>query len=388
MDDFYNKCLTSSIEKICYFGYFFLLFGIILFLLNIYAVIKMTIYYGKMNFENTILLLSSIQSLLLIIQMITSYNYFISIFLFIQILAMCLINNKFKKISEGYIDIKYTNVTKIIIVINIVYLIVFNIIYKFITTNHLFYSNIVYYLLEIGTSFFLAYHCRIFLDYIKQDTSKDKKKPPTNENVDINKKPPERKISDKGLIIITTGDELFYLIKKRQLTLLYLSNIICSFLEFLFEFILNFMNPNENSFYLVNYLYHFIFFIHNSIIFICFYWIVREQYSSNLETNIIGNKEEKKEKLIDNQFIKEEKINIKEENERITGYLNDDKALLRKTSTESSEGEDKNKGKENEVNKKGIVRKISRNDTFDENEEITVPNLINIEDLPSNENDN
>ena len=147
------------------------------------------------------------------------------------------------------------------------------------------------------------------------------------------------------------------------------------------------MNPNENSFYLVNQLYHFIFFIHNSIIFICFYWIVREQYSSNLETNIIGNKEEKKEKLIDNQFIKEEKINIKEENERITGYLNDDKALLRKTSTESSEGEDKNKGKENEVNKKGIVRKISRNDTFDENEEITVPNLINIEDLPSNEND-
>ena len=61
------------------------------------------------------------------------------------------------------------------------------------------------------------------------------------------------------------------------------------------------------SFYLVNYLYHFIFFIHNSIIFICFYWIVREQYSSNLETNIIGNKEEKKEKLIDKQFIKEEK---------------------------------------------------------------------------------
>lgn len=65
----------------------------------------MTNYYGKMNFENTLLLLSSIQSILLLIEIIISKNILISFFIFIQILSMCLINFKFKKISLGFITI-------------------------------------------------------------------------------------------------------------------------------------------------------------------------------------------------------------------------------------------------------------------------------------------
>ena len=210
MDDFYNKCLKSGTESICYAGYFFLLFGIILLISNIFAFIKMTKYYGKMNFENTILLLSSIQSLLLIVQMISSENYLLSIFLFIQIMDMCLINKKFKKISEGYINIKYVHVTALLLIIDIVYCFIFNIAYIFEAYLHsinLFYLNIFYYLLEIFTSFFLAYHCRKFLGYIKEDKPKEKKQSNDN-NQDINKKPIEKKKSDKLLVVNDKiGDE-------------------------------------------------------------------------------------------------------------------------------------------------------------------------------------
>ena len=373
MDDFYNKCLKSGTESICYAGYFFLLFGIILLISNIFAFIKMTKYYGKMNFENTILLLSSIQSLLLIVQMISSENYLLSIFLFIQIMDMCLINKKFKKISEGYINIKYVHVTALLLIIDIVYCFIFNIAYIFEAYLHsinLFYLNIFYYLLEIFTSFFLAYHCRKFLGYIKEDKPKEKKQSNDN-NQDINKKPIEKKKSDKLLVVNDKiGDELFYLIKKRQLSLLYLTNILCSFFEFIFDIILNFVDFSKNSHYLINYIYHFIFFLHNSIIFICFYWIIRKQYSSNIDKKIIGDKEENSEKLIDEKYIKDEENSFEEENKRISGYLD----------------EDKNKGKENEVNKKKIIRKISRNSTFDENDELNAPNIIDIQDIPSNEN--
>ena len=130
------------------------------------------------------------------------------------------------------------------------------------------------------------------------------------------------------------------------------------------------MDFTKSSHYLINYIYHFIFFLHNSIIFICFYWIIRKQYSSNIDKKIIGDKEENSEKLIDEKYIKDEENSFEEENKRISGYLD----------------EDKNKGKENEVNKKKIIRKISRNSTFDENDELNAPNIIDIQDIPSNEN--
>ena len=125
MEKFYDKCFISDFEKICYPGYFFLLFGICLFIFNISAFIKMTKYYGKMNFENTILLLSSMQSTFLLIEVITEQNILISFFIFLQILSMCLINFKFKKISKGFFNLKYINLTKIISIINMIYLLIF-----------------------------------------------------------------------------------------------------------------------------------------------------------------------------------------------------------------------------------------------------------------------
>ena len=375
MEGFYNKCFISNFEIICYFGYIVLFFGFILLLFNILAFIKMTKYYGKMHFENSILLLSSLQSIMIIIQMIITRNYFICIFLFIQILSMFLINNKFKKISVGYIIIKYEFINKIILIVNAAYLVIYNISHLFKTSINLFYLNIFYYLLEIFSSFYLSYYCCIFLNFIKQS----KLITEINENKKL-----EKRKSDKNQLINMAGDGLFYLIKQKQLSLLYLANIICSFLEFIFDVLVNFINKEKTSYYLINYIYDFIFLIHNSIIFICFYWIIREQYNPNTEKSS-NNHEEKTDNLIDEKFIEEEQIIIEEENKRISGYLNDDKNDIRKVSTESDDSKDENKRKTCDNDKEKAQRKVSRSSTFDENDEIIGPNVINIEDIPSND---
>ena len=390
MEGFYHKCFTSDFAWICYFGYFFLLFGIVSFIFNVFAFIKMTKYYKKMNFENTILLLSSIQSIILIIQMMLSKTYFVFLFLFIQILSMHLINNKFRKISIGYINIKYDCLNTLIKVINVAYIILYIIIYiiSYIIkiTLKLFYLNIFYFFLEIFTSFFLAYHCRLFLGFInkgKLTENLEKKNSVVDKNNDNNNEFEDKKKSENFLASNMIGDGLFYLIKKKQLSLLYLANIICSSSEFIFDMIVYILEEKKNtSFYLINYIYDFIYFIHNSIIFISFYWLIREQYE-NKPKLFIKNKEEKDEKLIDEKIIEEEANNIEEENKRITVYINEGKNLFRKTSTESNE-----EGKiiKKKISDKELVRrKPSRNSTFDENEEIIGPNIINIENLPSNE---
>ena len=61
MRGFYSKCFTSNFENFCYFCFLDLLFGLFLLIFNIFAFAQMTKYYGKMNFENTMILLSSIQ---------------------------------------------------------------------------------------------------------------------------------------------------------------------------------------------------------------------------------------------------------------------------------------------------------------------------------------
>ena len=401
MEDFYTKCLTSNSDSVCYLGYFFLLFELLLLGFNIYAFIKMTRYYKKMNFENTIILLSAIQSIVLLIQILTSKYYFISNFLFIQILVMFLINNKFRKISIGYINIKYAYINTLILAINITYFAIYNVIYVIILSNsdnHFinnldpeknFKLNIFYYILEICASFFLAYHCLIFLGFIKEGGTNATKDPNTNSNDKIKdnkgneKKALAKRKSLEFLGINMIGDGLFYLIKRKQLSLLFIGNLICSFLEFLFDIIINFMDSENDAFYFLRYMYDFIFFIQNSIIFISFYWLIRDQYSSIKESHFTKSVE-KIENLIDDKYIEEEENSIKGENKRISVYLNDDKNLYKKTSLESNGDDEKNKRKEIK-GKESAKRKVSRSSTFDENEEINDgPDVINIEDIPIN----
>ena len=371
MEGFLSKCFLINCDKSCYLGYVFFFIGIIIMILNLFAFLKMTRYYGKMNFENTILFLSFIQSVVLLIQMISSFNILICVFFFIQILSMCLLNNKFRKISRGFITFKYEKVTKAIIAINIIYVIIYIIICILGYSLDLIYLSLFYYLLEIVTSFFLAYHCCVFLSLIKQDKSNENK----NTTSDV------RQNTQNFLGINLIGDGLFYLIKKKQLSLLYLGNIICSFIEFIIDIC---KNLKPDYFYYFYFTFFFICFIHNSNIFISFYFIIREQYSSKKEKYSYNN-DIHNENIIDDKFIEEEATHIEGENKRISFYLNEDKKDNRKLSNESNEY-DKNKRKLSDNEKEEVKRKPSRTSTFGDNDDLVGPNTINIEDIPSNEN--
>ena len=218
---------------------------------------------------------------------------------------------------------------------------------------------------------FLAYHCCVFLSLIKQDKSNENK----NTTLDVQ----QNKQNFLGINLI--GDGLFYLIKKKQLSLLYLGNIICSFIEFILDIC---MNLKSDYLYYFYFIFFFICFIHNSNIFISFYFIIREQYSSKKEKYSYNN-DIHNENIIDDKFIEEEATHIEGENKRISFYLNEDKKDNRKLSNESNEY-DKNKRKLSDNEKEEVKRKPSRTSTFGDNDDLVGPNTINIEDIPSNEN--
>jgi hypothetical protein len=350
METIFNLYVNDNYDKNYFFGFGVLFLGILIFILNFFAFVKMTKYLGKMNFENTIIFLSSIQSVVLIEQMIFLRYDLINVFLFLQINSLCLINHKFQKISEGYVLMKYKIYNLIIFLINILFFILS--IIKFIwDVVQFFYFEFAYIILEIFTSFFLTYYCQVYLKLIKKRLKEDKEQ--------------------KNMV----GNEIFYKIRQKQYSYLYLANILFSLLEFVFDILLKIKyNNNEEEGLSLNYIdffAFFTFFIHNSTNFMSFYWIIRKQYRFKIPEKVIKNEE-----LIDEKYIEDEAIHIEEENKRITKYINDDKNLKRKTSDDSSLRNDK-------VSNAKIS---SRNSTFDENELINTLNNLNnkVEDSSSN----
>ena len=134
-----------------------------------------------------------------------------------------------------------------------IYLLIFisvfitNIILKEKIIHITFYLSIFYYLLEIISSFLLTYNCCAFLGIIKQ--YKLKEIPKSKEETE-----------NYFLKFNMVGDGLFYLIKKRQITLLYLGNILCTFIEFGLDFVITFIFKKLNNFEYHNYFYLFQFY--------------------------------------------------------------------------------------------------------------------------------
>ena len=171
------------------------------------------------------------------------------------------------------------------------------------------------------------------------------------------------------------GNELFYKIRQKQYSCLYLTNNLFSLLEFIFDILLKIKYNNnkmgELSLNYIDFFSFFILFIHNSTNFMSFYWIIRKQYSFSSSVKVIKNEE-----LIDEKYIEDEAVHIEEENKRITKYLNDDKNVKNKISDDLSLKNDK----------MSVAKMSSRNSTFDENELINNINNLNnkVEDDSSN----
>ena len=303
--NFLETCLNSSLPNICYYGFFNLLLGVVFAIFNCYGFIKMTRFFHKIKFENMLLLLSLIQLILFLIAMVLVYSIFFYLFIFIQIGIILLINKKFVNLSKGFLDIKLPWLNSMIIIINIIYLVSLIVLYALSLDN---YISRYYYIIELISSIMLTiYGCK-FLNLIKKKFINDKKLQTNNKTSSEN-----TEIKNLDNFISTSGNELFYIIKKKQLTILCLSNIIFTIIEFSIEISLIFIESSEINHILI-YVYFSISLLHSIIIFFAFYWIIREQYNKSVNLSDIDSDNDDNN-LIDENYIEEEIINIENQNQ-------------------------------------------------------------------------
>ena len=151
------------------------------------------------------------------------------------------------------------------------------------------------------------YGCK-FLNLIKKKFINDKKLQTNNKTSSEN-----TEIKNLDNFISTSGNELFYIIKKKQLTILCLSNIIFTIIEFSIEISFIFIESPEINHILI-YVYFSISLLHSIIIFFSFYWIIREQYNKSANLSDIDSDNDDNN-LIDENYIEEEIINIENQNQ-------------------------------------------------------------------------
>ena len=314
-NNFICKCFDISfIDKSCIFGLSVLVLSIILLLLNIRAFIKMTKFYGKMNFENMIILLSIFQIIDLQLVLILSYDILFESFFLLQIFIISLIIRKFIILARE--PKTFLEKNGMFIILNIFNILLYSIfpIYLYIfnqSGNHLF-IKVIYRAFHVITTAILSYYCCIFIRYINNNYS--------NLNNDTN-----------GSNLIEE-EQIFYSKKKKQITFLYIVNFLCAFVQITFTITRNFvivdyytMNkfktiPNNQNADFIYYIYLIICFFNVMVTFICFYFMIRHQYSKPKEITDKKNKK-LKDSLLDQKFIDSEK-NLK--NPDVTDFINDD----------------------------------------------------------------
>ena len=162
--NFLVHCVKISIlDESCIIGSSVLIISIILLVLNIYAFSKMTKFYKKMNFENTIILLSIIQTILLQLVLISSYDIFFESFFLVQIFIISLIIRKFIILA---IEPKtFYDKNGIFLLLNLLNVIIFFIypIYLNIFKGHHLYVKLFYRIFHAITTFILSYYCCYFI---------------------------------------------------------------------------------------------------------------------------------------------------------------------------------------------------------------------------------
>ena len=302
--NFLVHCVKISIlDESCIIGSSVLIISIILLVLNIYAFSKMTKFYKKMNFENTIILLSIIQTILLQLVLISSYDIFFESFFLVQIFIISLIIRKFIILARE--PKTFYDKNGIFLLLNLLNIIIFFIypIYLNIFKGHHLYVKLFYRIFHAIATFILSYYCCYFIkltvkykenylnsyyffyeaqisnnelddvniennnisnDNIKanKESSENDKNTNNNENnntdnnnnINNNANNKENNNShnntnndnnDKRIIKRKKKGEVFYHKKKKQIRYLYLVNLFCALTEIGFTVIRNFILHNH-----------------------------------------------------------------------------------------------------------------------------------------------
>lgn len=369
-------CLEENFKDLnCILGISEIIISIILILCTVLGFIKMIKYYGTMNFETSLLLLTIIQIILLDIIVIIAHDLLLECFFFIQIIDISLTIRKFIILTKNSKSVFLENFT--FIMINIINIIIF--ILYILSSLGLLYSdehksNIIYSIIQSSNRIFyfiisitLSYLCRCAIKKLKVFEEK-------NQKFELNLKNKEStdNKSTKLMVSFNNNEWLFFTIRERQITPLYIINLICSFLHLIFilskhYLLMNFFERKKkikilkSEGYFIYYFYLVICYINALINYFCYYYTVKDQYEEEASNK---HKKKKKNNLLSDDDVIRETIHNSEDEKEISIILEDEKvnkkkfykSLYSNTFTEESdkEKEDNYFKKDEEENKEEV----------------------------------
>ena len=339
-DNIFEICIKNNFSNInCIFGSIEFISSFVILALTILGLIKMIKYYDKFNFEMCLLLFSIFQILLMDMIIITPHDFLFELFFVTQLFLVSLIIWKFLKIIKS----NKLRENIIIFLINIINILIF--IFFVLSLFELFLADIYLYIRFTSRIFYflttvnLAILCRALIKKLDKYETK-------NETFDLflRKYNTKNSVKSEHFVFSFYSQELFFMVRKKQITPLYIVNLLCSFIQMIFIFLKSFIltdifSKKDNKIvstdegYIIYYIYLLSYFLNIMINFICFYWMIREQYNqSNIEIN-----KKKDNKILDEDFIIRESIqSSKEVTKNIFTEKNDDKNRKLKKSLYSS----------------------------------------------------
>ena len=367
IDNFFKNnlitiCFDHNFQNFnCLFGIFEIILSVIFIIITIKGLLKLLNYYDTINYETILLLVSIIQIILLDIIIIIPHDLLFEFFFFLQICLISLIIRNFIKLTKNDKSrLKENLLFTIIIVINVfiftLYLlslldIILNEIYLFIQLS----LRVYYCLIAIVLSFLcckLNHKIKMYENTNESNEKRSQKSLCSNTNTNCN-------ANNKVELTFQNNEWMYFIMRKKQITLLYILNLIGSFLQLLFIILKHIFDDifQKDQYrvislkfhgYIIYYIYIFICFLNALVNYYCFYWIIRHQYSTN--NDISKNKRSKKKKVIDENYIQRETIKNEEDEKEITQFMEEKKdkkkfmkSIYSNTFTEVPEDADKDK---------------------------------------------
>ena len=324
-DNLFKVCFDNNFLNLnCILGSCEFIFSLGILLYTIIGLITMIKYYDKFNFEISLLLFSIFQIILVDFIIITPHDFLYEVFFLFQLFIISLIIRKFLKITKKS---KFRE-NLVFIIINIFNIIIFtfyilSLLDIFLTKIYLyirFTSRFFYFLTTVN----LAILCRSLIKKLEKYEI-------NNESYDLYYKRSTSEFSNKSehFIVSFYSTELFFMIRKKQITPLYMLNLFCSFIQMVFILFKNFILTeyfqkieykliSTNEGYIIYYIYLLTYFLNIMINFICFYWIIRDQYKEDDR-----RKKRRNKKFLDEEFIKREAIMSNQEEKKEGIFSND-----------------------------------------------------------------
>ena len=314
-DNIFEVCIKDKFANVnCIFGLVEFISSFALLIITIIGLVKMIKYYDSFNFEMCLVIFSIFQILLMDMIIITPHDFLFELFFVTQLLVISLIIRKFIKIIRNQKLKEYF----IFIIINVINLVIFvffilSLFDLFLTDIYLyirFSSRIFYFLITVC----LAFLCRSLIQKLEKYEKK-------SETFDLFLRKNTAKTSKSEHFVFSVySQELFFLIRKKQLTPLYIVNLLCSFIQMLFILLGTFVLTNmffkknnkivsTDTGYIIYYIYLLSYFLNIMVNFICFYWMIREQYNQP----DMKMPQKKDNKILDEDYIIRESIRTTQE---------------------------------------------------------------------------